>query len=155
MNYVDLSAVYRVGRNPNVMHGATAFTAKELIEYLGGVEGLLRLHHNAGALMDIARYLTMMNPDAGELAGVIAQDAATIRRVILRLRWQQKLGFLGFSTCPLQIHKLARSYVGVSRNSLTLCGSLADEVFPLLQEVTNVQARMMRNSVGISSMSDK
>ena len=68
MRHVDMTEICAVARGVSSQANSEDASVERSIERLGGMEGLLRLHHNAGAMMNIARYLILMKPEAYDLA---------------------------------------------------------------------------------------
>ena len=141
MRYVDMAEICAIARDAALEANGDHRSEEFLIERLGGVDGLMRIHHNAGAMMDIARYLILMKPEAYELAQDIRQEAMKVRRIAKLLCWRQRWGLVRIGL-PFSLAVFARRYVSISVSSMTLCSSLVEEVLPLLQEASNVQARM-------------
>lgn len=144
MRYVDMTEICCIAKG--FSQGAMIPATDELVERLGGASGLERLCHNAGAMMDIARYLVLMKPEAYELAQLIRRDAAEVRRMTKVLSWQHRLQLHDFRF-SLSARRLAQLYVKVSVDTMRLCECLVDEVLPLLQEISNVQASIVRAQV--------
>lgn len=149
MCYVDMTEICQIARGVESSSHETGVLPSQTITRLGGVEGLRRLDHNAAVMMDIARYLILMKPQAGNLAQTIRRDAIKVRRMVRILRWQARLKILeGRVGEAAQI--LAQTYVSVSVNTLTLYLHLAEELYPLLQEVRNIEARMLRGGIPVA-----
>ena len=142
MHYVDMSEVCGVARMPTNDKEGHQLSSEELFERLGGRNGLRRLHHNADAMIQIARYLTLMKPDADDLAALIRRDALKVKWMVTLVSWQHSVR--GFRLpLPSSVRDLARTYVRVFGNTCSMYLCLADEVIPLLHEGNRVQVRMM------------
>ena len=143
MHYVDMRQVCYVAKQKDLF--IEDVTLEELLLRLGGVEGLNRLHHNAGAMIDIARYLGLMKPEARDLAHRIRQDASIVRRYAKIISWQCRLGTRRNRVYP-NLKSLTQLYVRVAVDSMQLSELLVDEILPLLQQVAPVNAGMLRAS---------
>lgn len=143
MHYVDLRKVCAVARNKEEPYKDSQQRVKFEIEQLGGVDGLLRLHHNAGAMMNIARYLILMSPEAYDLGQDIRRDAAKVRRTAKLLYWRHRFHMDLFEQ-PKSVRAFARHYISISVNTMVLCDRFVDEVMPLMQVVSHVQAEMSK-----------
>lgn len=141
MHYVDMRQICHVARQKD------NFIEEEMLEEfllrLGGVEGLNRLSQNAAAMMDVARYLTLMKPESHDLAHRIRRNASKARRHARVISWRYRLR-IGKRSIFRELKELTRLYVEVSVASMQISELLVDEILPLLQNVTNVNAGLRR-----------
>ena len=149
MHYVDMTEVCRIARGVQYHSGKLQDSREELLDRMGGLEGLQRLHNNAGKLLQIARFLTLMDPDAHVLAQKIRQDAFKVQRLVRIVYWQQRWRRIITASSSLSVPQLAEAYVALSVSSMRLCSRLVDQVLPLLQEANNVHSRMLRAHTSI------
>lgn len=130
--YVDLAKIGLVARTLPVDHGEVSSSAEDLTMLIGGDEGLRKLFHNAGVVLQLARYLTIINPDASALAQQITQDAASVRRVAFLLLIRRKLDLWCLAK-PMTVRGLARLYFAMSVYTTQLCVHLSDDLMLILQ----------------------
>ena len=149
MRYVDLTEVAQVARE--VLFGqARDRTSADLIDSLGGIEGLERLRYNAGAMIDVARFLTLMRPDDDVVAHLIREDALVVQRLVFLLKWQFRCGIP--SPHPRLVRHLARRYCNLSDNMVDLCNAVALEMVPVLNEALSLNKRSIRADVAQSAV---
>ena len=143
MCYIDMTEICRLAKGvENPSHGGR-MQPLDMVDKLGGPDGLRRLNHNAESMIDLARYLILMKPQDCDLAQAVRRDATTVRRMVKILRWQARFRMLK-SYRGVSIQVLAKNYVLVSVNTMNLCLEVYEEIFPLLQEFNNIQARLER-----------
>ena len=92
MQHVDIALIYSVATGQTFERDNAPDNREELLWQLGGIEGLQRLRYNARAMVDVARYFTLMKPDDDALARLIREDALGVSRKTLVLLWREKLG---------------------------------------------------------------
>lgn len=144
IRYVDMLNICQLARGvSNPLLGEPS----QVINSLGGPEGLRHLHHNATTMLNIARYLILVNSEPCDLALVVRRDAVKVRRLATILRWQARVGFLraGKGALP-QI--LASSYVLISVNTLRLGLQVLAEMPSMMQEFSQIRSHVaLRNPV--------
>lgn len=130
--YVDLAKIGLVARALPLEHSNVSLSAQDLILLIGGDEGLRVLCHNAGVVLQLARYLALINPDNSALAQQITQDAASVRRVAFLLLIRRKLDLWCLAS-PMTVRGLARLYFALSVYTTQLCVHLSDDLMLILQ----------------------
>lgn len=138
MCYIDMERICQLARYRDNGSAEAQVRPSELIDKLGGAEGLRRLDHNAAGMIDIARYLTLMRPEARDLAQSVRSEGTRVRRIVMMLRWQSRLGVLD-SRVGQAVQVLARSYVLVSTHTLLLYLQIGDEMDVVLRGGMNLQ----------------
>ena len=144
MCYVDMVKVCSIARGSGRETRDRLLTAEETWNELGGSEGIRNLRHNAGAMMEMARYLVLLNPSEHKVAHVVRADALRVRRMAAVLLWRHRLRRLRVPL-PFSMSDLARAYLRVSVSTASLYLSLIDEVGPLLQ-ASEALPRMLRTT---------
>lgn len=142
MRYVNYSDVCFVAND-----ATESYTPLELINRLGGFEGLDRLRFNAGIMIETAKYITLIDPSGLVTAKQIRQDATELRRVALLVLWQHRLG-LERMHLTTSVQQLSKLYIASTVKHLRLCDRLVDDVLLLTRLTMSAHAKMIRVDPG-------
>lgn len=141
--YIDLSNIGAVARALPRDRDDVCLSAEDLTMLIGGDEGLRKLFHNAGIVLQLARYLELINPGASALAQQITQDAASVRRLAFLLLIRRKLDLWCLAS-PMTVRGLARLYFALSVYTTQLCVYLSDDLLLILQGWTGGNTGLAR-----------
>jgi hypothetical protein len=83
--------------------------ARDIWDFVGGIEGVKTMRRNAGVLIDLASYVRRWNPEATAVAEQLRLDANEIRNALFRINWARRRGRLAASF-PIQASRAAAAY---------------------------------------------
>lgn len=106
----------------------------EMWEYVGGLEGLRRMRHNADLILQLAAHVRLWNFDESiVVAERIRYDALTLKRALFRI--ETRLWVARFNVrVPFYVHQAASSYYLMTRRVLTLYQANHYLLYPRLAE---------------------
>jgi hypothetical protein len=83
--------------------------ARDIWDFIGGIEGLKSMRQNAEVFIDLASYVRRWNPEAAVVAEQLRMDAREIRSALSRIEWARRGGKLA-SSFPIQASRAAAAY---------------------------------------------
>ena len=83
--------------------------ARDIWDFIGGIEGLKTMRRNAEVLIDLASYVRRWNPEAAAVAEQLRLDANEIKNALSRIDWARRTGRLAASF-PIQASRAAAAY---------------------------------------------
>jgi hypothetical protein len=97
------------GRELDPRHGERHLEARDIWDFIGGIEGVRLMRQNADVLIDLASYVRRWNPEAMLVAEQLRLDAREIRKALSRIERARRRGKLG-DLFPIQASRAAAAY---------------------------------------------
>src|SRR5581483_526032 len=85
------------GREMDARHAERHLEPRDVWDFIGGIDGLKTMHHNAGVLIDLASYVSRWNPEAYIVAEQLRLDAHDIKNALSQIERAQRKGKLAYS----------------------------------------------------------